>query len=123
MFLKNKSNTDYTDQTKLFFTGMKNKFGISARISDIWGLLTAAFGVTEFILLEPKFYMNAEFESKLINYFLDWNDGKDIDFSEIADLILDTGDFTSSEKLMFFNNTLEECLWAMFILISGKEEI
>ena len=123
MYLKNKNSSDYTSQVRVFFNVIDTKFRYSARISDIWALIMTGFGLQQFDILEPQFYNNGEFESKLINYLISWKNGEDIDFSEICELVLSVGDFSKAEKLMFGNNNLEECLWAIFMVIDGKEKL
>ena len=123
MYLKNKNSSDYTSQVRVFFNVIDTRFRYSARISDIWALIMTGFGLQQFDILEPQFYNNGEFESKLINYLISWKNGEDIDFSEICSLVLSVGDFSKAEKLMFGNNNLEECLWAIFMVIDGKEKL
>ena len=123
MYLKNKNSSDYTSQVRVFFNVIDTKFRYSARISDIWALIMTGFGLQQFDILEPQFYNSGEFESKLINYLISWKNGEDIDFSEICALVLSVGDFSKAEKLMFGNNNLEECLWAIFMVIDGKEKL
>lgn len=123
MYVKNKNNSDYTNQVRVFFNVLNSKYKLSARISDIWMLIMTGFGLQQFSILEPRLYNNVEFESKLIDYLLKWKKGNDLDFSEIANLVLNVGDFSGAEKLMFGNNNLEECLWAVFMVIDGKEKL
>ena len=123
MYLKNRNNIDYTDQVRVFFNVINEKYKYSARVSDIWSLLMTGFGIKEFVLLDPKFYENGKLEAELIDYLISWKNEKNIDFSEIAKLILETGDFTGAEKLMFSNNNLEDCLWAIYMVLDGKEKL
>ena len=123
MYLKNKNNVDYTDQVRVFFNVINEKYKYSARVSDIWSLLMTGFGIKEFVLLDPKFYANGKLEADLIDYLISWKNEEDIDFSEIAKEILETGDFTGAERLMFSNNNLEECLWAIYMILDGKENL
>ena len=87
MYLKNKNSSDYTSQVRVFFNVIDTKFRYSARISDIWALIMTGFGLQQFDILEPQFYNNGEFESKLINYLISWKNGEDIDFSDICALV------------------------------------
>lgn len=118
MFIKNKKDTDYTDIVKHVYRLITDRFGYSSRITDIWTMLKLAFDIEEFEAIEPKFYQNGPFESYLIDKQIEWQSGKDVDFSEIAESIINTGDFSVREKDLFRVGNIEERLWGIYLAVS-----
>lgn len=121
MFIKNKNDNDYTGVTKSVYHILADRFGYTARISDIWELLRYSFGVEEFELLNPRLYQNGMFESYLLDELIKWRNGEDVNFTDIYQAILTVGDFTGREKLMFDYGNIEERLWAIFLVICNPE--
>ncbi len=121
MFIKKKSkDNEYSYTTLLVEDLIRNKFGYAARISDIWSLLAASVSINKFELLEPKFYLNGPFESYLIDEFIKWNKGDEVNFTDIYDAILKVGDFTQSEKLILDSCNIEERLLGIFLALSNE---
>ena len=75
MFIEKKkeNSSEYSYTTLLVEDLIRNKFGYTARISDIWKLLASSISLEKFELLDPKNYMNGPFESYLIDHFIKWN--------------------------------------------------
>lgn len=121
MFIKNKNDNDYTGVTKSVYHILADRFGYTARISDIWELLRYSFGIEEFELLNPRLYQNGMFESYLLDELIKWRNGEDVNFTDIYQAILTVGDFTGREKLMFDYGNIEERLWAIFLVICNPE--
>ena len=121
MLVKNKDCTDYTDTTKYTYSLIRNKYGYTARITNIWELLQTALDIEEFELLTPEYYNNANFESYLIDRQIDWLGGRDIDFEEIYKSILTVGDFTADEKRLMTYKNIEEILWGIFLAICNPD--
>ena len=121
MFIKNKNDNDYTGVTKSVYHILADRFGYTARISDIWELLRYSFGIEEFELLNPRLYQNGMFESYLLDELIKWRNGEDVNFTDIYRAILTVGDFTGREKLMFDYGNIEERLWAIFLVICNPE--
>ncbi len=121
MFIKNKNDNDYTGVTKSVYHILADRFGYTARISDIWELLRYSFGIEEFELLNPRLYQNGMFESYLLDELIKWQKGEDVNFTDIYQAILTVGDFTGREKLMFDYGNIEERLWAIFLVICNPE--
>ncbi len=117
MLVKNKYSNDYTEIVKSVYHLLSMEFGHLARISDIWLLLARSFNIPKFELIDTSQYQNGEFESYLIDRFIDWRDGKDVNFSDISEAIDVVGDFTSAEKLMFKHGNIDERLWAIYLVI------
>lgn len=117
MLVKNKNDVDYSENVKLTYNSLISQVGCSARITDIWRLLQLAFGIKEFEILTPEQYQNGSFYSYLIDKQIEWINGENVDFSEISQVILETGDFTNMEKLLFTSGNLEEKLWAIYLVI------
>ena len=121
MFIKNKNNDDYTDIVRSVYHLLSNRFGYTARISDIWELLRVSYGIDEFELFNPVLYQNGLFESYLLDELIKWRNGEDVNFTDIYKAILTVGDFTGSEKLMFEYGNIEEILWAIFLVVCNPE--
>jgi hypothetical protein len=121
MFIKNKNDNNYTGVTKSVYHILADRFGYTARISDIWELLRYSFGIEEFELLNPRLYQNGMFESYLLDELIKWQKGEDVNFTDIYQAILTVGDFTGREKLMFDYGNIEERLWAIFLVICNPE--
>lgn len=118
-YLKNKNCTDYTPTCIQVYKLIRSKYGYNARISGIWQMLPDSIGIEKLELLDTKYIQNGNFESYLIDRQIDWQDGKDVDFSEVFDAILITGDFTSEEKLLLQSGNIEERLWGIFLAITN----
>mgnify|MGYP003294618066 CR=1 FL=1 len=117
MLIKNKNSNDYTDTVRYVYYIISKKYGYTARISEIWELLRDSFGIKEFELLEPRLITNGSFESYLIDRVIDWQNGKEVNFTDIYKAILEVGDFTGTELLMFDSGNTEERLWGIFLSI------
>jgi hypothetical protein len=115
--IKNKENTDYTNSSILVNNLIVEKYGYTARITRIWELLCDALSIEEFEILDPK-DIKPEFESYLVDQYIDWKRGRDVDFSLIKEAILIAGEFTGKEKLLLDQDDVEEKLWGIFLAIS-----
>lgn len=120
-YIKTRNDTDYTDTVKVVYEILAPKYSYRARISDIFQLLKDAFGVSEFIILNYQQMNNAPFESWLVNQYISWKKGGEVDFIEIYKAILTVGEFTISERELFESGLVEERLWAIFMLIDNPE--
>ena len=121
MFVRNKYSTDYTDTVKAVYNILSEKYKYTIRSTLIFELLKDAFGLKEFDLLDPRLCNNGLLESYLIDKQLDWQNGKEVNFSEISEVILKEGEFSGSEKLLFKTGNIEERLWAIFLAICSPE--
>ena len=117
MLIKNRYSRDYTEIFKSVYYLLSNEYGYSSRITDIWSLLPKSFNISKFELVDTSQYQNGEFESYLIDRFIEYRDGKDVNFSDISEAILLVGDFTRDEKLMFLHGKINERLWAIYSVI------
>lgn len=121
MFIKKKDKDNkYSYTTLLVEDLIRQKFGYTARISDIWKLLAASLGLVKFEILDPRYYMNGPFESYLVDQFIKWNKGEEVNFTDIYEAILLVGDFTQSEKLAMSSSNIEERLLGIFLALSNK---
>lgn len=112
--LRNRYETDFPDQMRSIYNLLSLEFGYTARVTNIWPLLLASIGKKEFELLDLRRYDNGNFEAYLIDTFVQWRDGEDIDFSEVYNEILRVGDFTAEEKYLLERSS-ENILWAIFL--------
>ena len=118
-YIKNKEDKDYTKTCSQVYNLLVNKYRNSARISNIWQMIADSLGLTKLEIFEPRYYQNGNFESYLIDRQIDWQNGKDVDFSEIYDAILTTGNFTGDEKLLMSSGNFEERLWAIYLAVTN----
>ena len=119
-FITNKFNTDYTDTCRFTYHFLWNRFGYNARITMFWEMLRVAVGKDEeFDILDYRQIQNGTFNSWLIDRQIEWQEGKDVNFSEIYRSFLIAGDFTGSEKLLFETCDIEERLWAMYLVVTS----
>lgn len=117
MLIKNRYSNDYTEIVKSVYHLLSAEFGYLARITDIWNLIAKSFNIPELELIDTRQYQNGEFESYLVDRFIDWRNGKDVNFTDISDAVKLVGDFSESEKLMFLHGKLDERLWAIYLTI------
>lgn len=121
--IKTKDSKDYTPIVIQTYNILKNNWSMSIRISDIWTLLMDAFFIEEFELLDTKVIMNGPLQSYLIDEQIKWMNGEEVDFHDIADALLTSGDFTCSEKRLFADGNIEERLWAIMLMITGTIDL
>ena len=117
---KSKENTDYTASAALVCNLIVEKYGYTARITRIWEMLADALAIKEFEFLDFK-TVRPEFESYLVDRLIDWNSGKEIDFTLIKEAILVAGDFTGLEKILLGQDDIEDRLWGIFLAVSNPE--
>ncbi len=117
MLVKNRNDNDYTEIVKSVYHLLSIEFRYSAKITDIWLLVARSFNIPKLELIDPGQYMNGQFESYLIDRFIEFRDGKDVNFTDIAEAVEIVGDFTIEEKLMFMHGKLDERLWAIYLII------
>ena len=116
--IKNKENTDYTSSAVLVCNLIVEKYGYTARITRIWEMLRDSLSISEFEFLDFR-NISPEFESYMVDKLIDWNTGKDVDFSQIKDAILTAGYFTGIEKLLLNQEDIEDRLWGIFLAVSN----
>ena len=116
--IKNKENTDYTSSAVLVCNLIVEKYGYTARITRLWEMLRDSLSISEFEVFDFR-DISPEFESYLVDRLIDWNTGKDVDFSQIKDAILTVGYFTEIEKLLLKQEDIEDRLWGIFLAVSN----
>ena len=118
--IKNKESNDFSSSAALVCNLIVEKYGYTARITRIWELLQDALAIQEFELLDHR-EVKPEFESYLVDRLIDWNTGKDVDFSLIKEAIFLAGEFTGKEKLLLRQDDIEDRLWGIFLAVSNPE--
>lgn len=118
--IKNKESNDFSSSAALVCNLIVEKYGYTARITRIWELLQDALAIPKFELLDHR-EVKPEFESYLVDRLIDWNTGKDVDFSLIKEAILLAGEFTGKEKLLLRQDDIEDRLWGIFLAVSNPE--
>lgn len=119
-FIKNNKSTDFTNTTIETFNYLKliHKNNLySVRINNMFQLMKEAYGLDEFDILDSRNCNNGDLDSFLIDRQIDWINGKNVNFGEISNKILEIGDFTEKEKDMFNEGKFEERLWAIYLLV------
>lgn len=119
-FKKSISDKNYTDIVKTNYKYLIYKYGYTLRISNLFELLKTSFAINEFELLDFKNNdINSQFESYLMDEFINWKNGKVIDFSDIYRSIVTVGEFSKRELDIFEKGNIEEVLWSIFLAISN----
>lgn len=114
--LKNKEDKNYTETVRTVYRLLVNSNHV-LRITNIFDLLALSLGISSFDLIDMRMINNGSFESYLVDRQIDWCCGRDIDFDEIYKSILEVGEFTESEKILFSSGNLEERLWAIMLAV------
>lgn len=107
---KSIKDKDYSGGAILVCNTIKAKYGITARITRIWEFLEVALSIEKFEILDTRL-VHPNFESYIVDRFIDWMNGEEVDFSEIQKAILVAGDFTEREKILLRQNDIEDRLW------------
>lgn len=120
-FVKTKDSRDFSEVTRsvIDFLRLTYSSGIVPRISDIFTLLKDSFGIKEFELLDHRQIVNGPFESYVLDRYIDFLEGRPVNFTELFEDILKVGDFTAPEKTLLSEGNPEERLWAIFLVVSG----
>lgn len=119
--ITNKFNTNYTDIVKQTYLFLRDRYKYSARVSDIWRYLLEIYGKEEYDALDYEYVQNGTLTSWLIDRQVDWQNGEDVNFSEIYRALQAAGDLTGSEKLLFESGGIEERLWAIYLVVTAPE--
>ena len=122
MMKKSKNDTDYNNITVFVNNMIIDKYGITARITRIWEFILNILSLDEFSFLDMK-TINPLFESWLIDNFIDWSNGKEVDFSEVRQSILNAGSFSSKEKLLIDQDEFDEMLWGIYLAINPGQKL
>lgn len=119
-FKKSISDKNYTDIVKTNYKYLIYKYGYTLRINSLFELLKTSFAINEFELLDFKNGdINSQFESYLMDEFINWKNGEIIDFSDIYRSIVTVGEFSKRELDIFEKGNIEEVLWSIFLAISN----
>ena len=121
MLVKNKNCKDYTDTVKSVYCTLSNKFGYLARVSNFWELLKCSLGLNKFEIFNPRLINNGGFEAYLIDQQIDWQEGRDVNFTDIYESLLSIGEFTQSEKILLSSSNIEERLWAIYLVMCDPQ--
>lgn len=115
--IKNNKDTDFTPTVESTFNLLNWMYGsYSIRVNNIFQLIKSSYGIDEFEIFDPRYCNNGVLESYLIDKQIDWIEGKDVNFEEIYNKLLELGDFSKSERIIFENGNIEERLWAIYLL-------
>lgn len=117
--IKTINSSDYTDIAVNIFQILKNKYGYTLRISRLLEVIKDVFLFgSELLLIDIKSCSNGPFDSFMMDRLIDWQQGKEVNFSVIKDEIYKTYPFSASEKLILETGSIEERLWGFFLALS-----
>ena len=117
--IKTKNDKDFTESMVMSYKILK-RLGV-LKITDFWRALTSVFGVKEFEILNLKSPHTIEFESYLMDVFIEWINGRPVDFRDLEEAIYTYGDFTEMEKLLFESGEIQDRLWAIYLYLVDPE--
>lgn len=117
--IKKIDEIDYTPITTATFSILKQKYGYTLRVSMILQIIKDFIGTGEdFHLIDVRTCNNGLIESYLIDKQIDWQKGKEVNFSEIYREIEKVYSFSASEKRLLEDCKIEEKLWALYLALS-----
>ena len=115
--IKNVKDTDYTDLVRKTYHLVVDNYGYSIRITRLIELLETALGNLKFRIIDHKLMRGSEFESHLLDVQYDFINGKDIDFNELYNYLVENADFLESEKRIMRLGKIEEILWGILLAV------
>ena len=115
--IKNVKDTDYTDLVRKTYHLVVDNYGYSIRITRLIELLETALGSLKFRIIDHKLMRGSEFESHLLDVQYDFINGKDIDFNELYNYLVENADFLESEKRIMRLGKIEEVLWGILLAV------
>lgn len=120
--IKTIDDKEYTDTVINTYKVLKAMYGYTLRISMILSIIKDVFlgksSNDEFDLIDVRCCNNGPIESFLVDKQIDWQNKKEVNFSEIYDKIKETYPFSRTEKLILDMNNIEEKLWALYLALS-----
>lgn len=120
--IKTINDRDYTDIAVNVFNILKSRYGYTLRISRLLEVIKDVFLFgTDLLLVDLKSCSNGPFDSFIMDRMIDWQQGKEVNFSKIKDEIYNTYQFSSSEKLILETGSIEERLWGFFLALSKAQ--
>ena len=120
--IKTINDKDYSDIAINIFEILKSRYGYTLRISRLLEIIRDVFLFgSELLLVDIKSCSNGLFDSFLMDQLINWQQGKEVDFSKIKDEIYKTYQFSSSEKLILETGSIEERLWGFFLALSKSQ--
>lgn len=117
-YIKTNQDKEFTDGLRFTYHLVNSHFGTTARISNIFEMFRIAFSIDEYSMLDTRDVQNATLESFLMDKQIDWMGGKPVDFKEVYDAIITSGEFSVSERRQFELGNAGEKLWAIFLAIT-----
>lgn len=120
--IKTINDRDYTDIAVNVFNILKSRYGYTLRISRLLEVIKDVFLFgTDLLLVDLKSCSNGPFDSFMMDRMIDWQQGREVNFSKIKDEIYNTYQFSSSEKLILETGSIEERLWGFFLALSKAQ--
>lgn len=122
--IKTKNDEVFPSTVVSMFNALRNKYGYTIRISMILQIIKEVFLgniIDDFLLIDTRTVNNCVIESYLIDRYIDWGKGKEVNFSEIYTELCKAYPFSGKEKLLLEEINIEEKLWAFFLALSRSE--
>lgn len=120
--IKTINNKDYSDIAVNVFQVLKSRYGYTLRVSRLLEIIKDVFLFgSDLLLVDINSCSNGLFDSFLMDRLIDWQQGREVDFSKIKDEIYKTYQFSSSEKLILETGSMEERLWGFFLALSKAQ--
>lgn len=110
--------TEMSDRVKLYYMILKNSYGVNGRITDLIQMLEKLFQI-KFELFNTHTWNSGPFSSYLMDLQIKFQNGETLDMVVLHDDILKVYQFTSVEKRLFINETIEEKIWAIFKFVTN----
>lgn len=117
-YLVNKNLIDIPESVKIDFNTLHRKFGNSVKVSDFIQMIECVYG-SHFQLFDDKTWNDPRFLSHIIDLVIEFKNGKDVDLSRLHTELTDMYQFTKTEKRLFLEKSLEEKLWAIFLILNN----
>ena len=86
------------------------------KISDIVSLISKSTGRK--IDLDLKHVWSPLISSRLLDYQIDYSNGKEVDLSEMKEFLYSSLEFAKKDRLILDKDNLEDRLWAILLVIS-----
>lgn len=96
---------------------IRDKWRYTARISYLLEMVQYSYGIDEWDVLDTKDMSMISLENLLVNFYIDYNSGKDIDFKDLWERIKKTVSFSKKEVSLLEEGSIDERLWAIFTAI------
>ena len=115
LIISTKEDIDNLSTTfRAVYINTRDRWGYSARISYLLEMIKYCYSIPEWDLLDPREINNSILDSKMIDFYIDFVDGKDVNFLDVWKEIKKECQFTRREIDLIESGNIDERLWAIF---------